>query len=243
MKTIVPLLIFLLIATIGCKEPPAVDILIVDDVTGAPVVGAEVYIKKKLVGTSNQYGIVSIATADRRNVFLDIKRYDYIDRKFKADNLSLIDKIKMKPKLELSANINSQFSGKTITDQDFEEFMERLENVDVSTIPEGCDYLDGIYSRDASFPGGAAALQQFIVNTVEYPETSIDMDEQGKVYLSFVVDSDGKISDVRVEKGVSKDLDRESKRVIRMMPNWKPQYCNGRPVATKCRLPIIFTLS
>lgn len=243
MKTIIPLLLLLLVITIGCKEPPAVDIRIVDEFTGAPVEGADVYIKKKLVGTSNRDGFVSIATADRRNIFLEVKKYDYLDRKFTAENLGLIDKIKLKPKRELSSNRSSKFSGGSFTDQEYEDFMERLESVDVSTLPEGCDYLDGIYSREASFPGGMRGLQQFILKNVEYPETSIDMDEQGKVYLSFVVDADGEIGQIEIERGVSSDLDREAKRVLRSMPKWKPQYCNGRPVATKCRLPISFTLN
>lgn len=96
---------------------------------------------------------------------------------------------------------------------------------------------------EAAFPGGAAALQSFIVNNIQYPETSIDMDEQGKVYLSFVVGADGAISQVKVERGVSKDLDREAKRVVRSMPKWVPGEAGGKKVATRCRLPIVFTLN
>ncbi len=96
---------------------------------------------------------------------------------------------------------------------------------------------------EASFPGGAAALQSFIVNNIQYPETSIDMDEQGKVYLSFVVGADGSISQVKVERGVSKDLDREAKRVVRSMPKWIPGEAKGKKVPTRCRLPIVFTLN
>ena len=69
------------------------------------------------------------------------------------------------------------------------------------------------------------------------------MDEQGKVYLSFVVGSDGSISQVKVERGVSKDLDREAKRVVRSMPKWVPGEAGGKKVATRCRLPIVFTLN
>jgi protein TonB len=96
---------------------------------------------------------------------------------------------------------------------------------------------------EAAFPGGAAALQSYIVNNIQYPETSIDMDEQGKVYLSFVVGANGKISQVKIERGVSNDLDREAKRVVRSMPNWVPGEASGKKVATRCRLPIVFTLN
>lgn len=97
--------------------------------------------------------------------------------------------------------------------------------------------------KEAIFPGGMAEMQRFIGNNVVYPETSIDMDEQGKVYLSFVVEKDGKISQVKVEKSVSKDLDREAKRVVRSMPNWEAGEVDGKKVRTRCRLPIVFTLN
>ncbi len=105
-------------------------------------------------------------------------------------------------------------------------------------IPEPVDYPD----VEAEFPGGAAEMQLWIASNVEYPETSIDIEEQGRVYLSFVVEADGKITNVEVVKSVSKDLDREAKRVIRNMPNWTPGELDGRRVRTRCRLPIIFTL-
>jgi protein TonB len=96
---------------------------------------------------------------------------------------------------------------------------------------------------EASFPGGAAALNKFIVSNIQYPETSIDMEEQGKVYLSFVVEPDGSITGVKVERGVSRDLDREAKRVVRAMPKWEPGEAGGKKVRTRCRLPIVFTLN
>lgn len=95
---------------------------------------------------------------------------------------------------------------------------------------------------EAQFPGGAVELQRWINNHVQYPETSIEMEEQGKVYLSFVVEMDGSISGINVEKGVSKDLDREAKRVVSSMPNWIPGEAGGKKARTRCRLPIVFTL-
>lgn len=59
---------------------------------------------------------------------------------------------------------------------------------------------------EASFPGGPAELQRFIKENVQYPQTSIEMNEQGRVYLSFVVESDGSISNIAVERGVSETL-------------------------------------
>jgi len=96
---------------------------------------------------------------------------------------------------------------------------------------------------EASFPGGAAALQKWIGENIQYPQTSIEMNEQGKVYLSFVVETDGSISNIAIERGVSSDLDKEAKRVVRKMPNWEAGEAKGKKARTRCRLPINFTLN
>lgn len=96
--------------------------------------------------------------------------------------------------------------------------------------------------EDATFNGGPAAMQQWIAKNVVYPQSAIELGEQGKVYVSFVVEPDGTISNVQVERGISEDLDREAKRVVRAMPRWKPGKNNGRAVRARCRLPISFNL-
>lgn len=96
---------------------------------------------------------------------------------------------------------------------------------------------------EASFPGGVVALQRWISENVQYPQTSIEMNEQGKVYLSFVVETDGSISNISIERGVSPDLDKEAKRVLRKMPNWEAGEAKGKKARTRCRLPINFTLN
>ena len=95
---------------------------------------------------------------------------------------------------------------------------------------------------EASFPGGAAALKQYIRDNVVYPEMAMEMNEQGKVYLSFVVEKDGKITNIKIERGVSSDLDKEAKRVVRSMPKWIPGETKGKSVRTKCSLPIVFVI-
>lgn len=95
---------------------------------------------------------------------------------------------------------------------------------------------------EASFQGGVAAMKQFIGENVSYPEIAREMGDQGKVYVEFRVDPDGSISSVKVLRGVSKELDREAKRVVKMMPKWKPGEVRGEPVPTKCRIPITFSL-
>lgn len=96
--------------------------------------------------------------------------------------------------------------------------------------------------REAEFVGGAQAMMKYIQTNIIYPPTSIEMNEQGKVYLSFVVEPDGSITNVAVERGVSIDLDKEAKRVVRSMPKWIPGESKAKKSRTRCRLPINFQL-
>ena len=95
---------------------------------------------------------------------------------------------------------------------------------------------------EAEFKGGAQAMMKYIQQNIQYPPTSIEMNEQGKVYLSFVVEPDGSISNVSIERGVSKDIDNEAKRIVRSMPKWTPGEAKGKKSRTRCRLPINFQL-
>ena len=96
---------------------------------------------------------------------------------------------------------------------------------------------------EASFSGGTVEMQKWIINNVHYPQTAIELNEQGRVYLSFVVEKNGTISNIKVERGVSDDLDKEAKRLLRSMPKWIAGEAAGKKARTRCRLPINFTLN
>lgn len=95
---------------------------------------------------------------------------------------------------------------------------------------------------EPEFPGGEEAMIKFIQQHVEYPELSREMGEQGTVYVQFVVHSDGSIQNVRVLKGVSKRLDREAMRVVKMMPDWSPGMQDGEPIRVRYQIPIKFSI-
>ena len=95
---------------------------------------------------------------------------------------------------------------------------------------------------EAQFIGGKTALFKYIKGKVEYPEMSRQFGIQGKVYVEFIVEKDGSITNVKVVHSVDKDLDREAKRVVRSFPNWIPGITDGETVRTHVRQPINFRL-
>jgi len=96
---------------------------------------------------------------------------------------------------------------------------------------------------EAEFPGGVDAMMNFMKENIKYPLSSIEKNEQGRVFVSFVVDKNGSISDLKVEKGISDSLNSEAIRVVRSMPKWKPALLADQPVKSTVRLPINFTLT
>jgi protein TonB len=91
--------------------------------------------------------------------------------------------------------------------------------------------------------GGEAAWAKFLQRNMRYPPQAIDAKAQGKVFLSFVVEKDGHISDIVVERGVGYGLDQEAVRVLKLAPAWKPGIQNGHPVRVKFTMPITFQLN
>lgn len=96
---------------------------------------------------------------------------------------------------------------------------------------------------EPEYPGGDEAMAKFIQTNIVYPERAREMGEQGVVYVQFVVNTDGSITDVVVIKSVSESLDAESIRVIKLMPNWSPGMQKGKAVRVRYTLPINFSIA
>ena len=92
------------------------------------------------------------------------------------------------------------------------------------------------------FPGGSEAMYAFLNRAVKYPDAEFDAGVQGKVYVEFVVASDGSIRDVKVKRGVAAGLDQEALRVVRSMPRWSPARSDGKPVNCRFIIPLTFAL-
>jgi protein TonB len=95
---------------------------------------------------------------------------------------------------------------------------------------------------EATFPGGASGLMKYISENVKYPEDAVKNGIHGKVYLSYIIEKNGQVSNVEVKRGVDKELDDEAIRVISSMPKWTPASNRGKAVRSQILLPINFSL-
>jgi len=93
-----------------------------------------------------------------------------------------------------------------------------------------------------SFPGGEAELFKYLGKNIKYPQMATDAGISGVVYVTFVVDKDGKIRDAKVLRGIGGGCDEEAVRVVKSMPTWKPGKQRGKSVTVQYNLPIRFTL-
>ena len=112
----------------------------------------------------------------------------------------------------------------------------------------GADTGDNVESNDIYFdaevmpqyPDGQEAMKKFIETNLQYPQQSKRLGMHGTVFVQFVVTSKGKLTQIKVLKGISEEYDREAVRIVSLMPLWKPGTKNKIPVAVRMVLPIRF---
>lgn len=109
---------------------------------------------------------------------------------------------------------------------------EEIEELEIFTVVESMP----------EFPGGDAARMKFLQDNIKYPQLARESGIQGTVYVTFVVETNGRVTDVRVLRGIGGGCDEEAVRVIQMMPNWNAGKQRGKPVRVQFNMPIRFTL-
>jgi protein TonB len=107
---------------------------------------------------------------------------------------------------------------------------------------EGESDVYQIVEQMPEFPGGEAELFHYISKNIHYPQKAREKGIQGRVFIGFIVEKDGSISNVRNLRGVDSELDAEAIRVVESMPRWKPGMHRGEPVRVSYQIPIVFKL-
>lgn len=110
---------------------------------------------------------------------------------------------------------------------------------------EGCVKFKEVYEYDfvsekPTFPGGETKFLRYINKTREYPKEAYSKGIEGRVICSFVVNSDGSISNIQILRGVEQSIDKEAIRIIENMPKWVPGKIDGQNVPVRVIYPIAF---
>jgi len=124
-----------------------------------------------------------------------------------------------------------------------DEALEAVEDVlDVASTEETVLELAQVDTKPSFNGGNANDFLRWVNSHLSYPESALDNNESGKVVLGFTVGSNGKVSNVRVLKGVSESLDAEAIRVVKKSPAWAPALKDGEPVAVNYVFPVNFQI-
>lgn len=125
-------------------------------------------------------------------------------------------------------------------DEVIEEYVYEAPEIEEEEIVEEEVFLS--VEENPEFPGGTAKLLEYVQKNLKYPMMARESDIQGRVFVGFVVEKDGSISNVRVLRGIGGGCDEEAVRVVQTLPKFKPGKQRGNPVRVQYTLPIVFKL-
>ncbi|HEU5145780.1 MAG TPA: TonB family protein [Chryseosolibacter sp.] len=121
------------------------------------------------------------------------------------------------------------------------EFTEEAQNIAEASAAQN-DKVFTVVQQQPVYPGGFDPMVQFIAANLRYPTEARTQGLEGTVYVSFIVEKDGTVTNTIVVRGVEASMDQEAKRVVEMFPKWEPGKQDGQPVRVKFVLPIKFSL-
>jgi len=128
------------------------------------------------------------------------------------------------------------------------ETKEGTGDIELPTDGDGKDEIEApqqiftIVEQMPEFPGGEEELFKYLGKNIKYPSMARENGITGTVYVTFVVEGNGEISDVKKLRGIGGGCDEEAMRVVKAMPSWKAGKQNGKSVRVQYNLPIKFTL-
>ena len=105
------------------------------------------------------------------------------------------------------------------------------------------DRIFDVVEQNAQFPGGDEACYKWLSEHIKYPSICQEQGIQGRVFVSFVVNKDGSIVDVKVMRSPDENLSKEAERVVKLMPKWKPARQGNKTVRSRFNLPVMFRLN
>ncbi|MDD4576682.1 MAG: energy transducer TonB [Bacteroidales bacterium] len=139
---------------------------------------------------------------------------------------------------------------KIVIDNDLEIDAEADDNVEEYSYVEVVEEIEvveaeifTVVEENPMFPGGDEARMNFLRENIKYPQMARESGIQGTVYVTFVVEPSGNITNIKILRGIGGGCDEEALRVVRQMPKWKPGKQRGKSVRVQFNMPIRFVLS
>lgn len=141
----------------------------------------------------------------------------------------------------IKIDIQSKVSSRELRNNTYSrEF--RISEIRLTPMDKANSKVYEVVEQMPEFPGGQAALLEWIADNVIYPPVAEQNGIQGRVVCTFIVETDGSVSDVQVVRSIDPSLDAEAIRVLSNMPRWNPGKQNGEAVRVKYTVPVTFKL-
>lgn len=128
------------------------------------------------------------------------------------------------------------------------EVTDKTENIEITPVvveqeeEEDEQVIFQVVEQDPEFPGGVEALYKFIQSNIKYPQLAKENNITGRVFVTFVVEKDGSVSNVKAARDIGGGCGAEAVRVVKSMPKWTPGKQRGKAVRAAYTLPVNFTL-
>ncbi|MBR0170373.1 MAG: energy transducer TonB [Bacteroidales bacterium] len=129
------------------------------------------------------------------------------------------------------------------------EVTDKTENIEITPVvveqeeEEDEQVIFQVVENDPEFPGGLEAMYKFLAQNIKYPQLARENNITGKVYVTFVVEKDGSVSNARVLRDIGGGCGAEAIRVVKSMPKWTPGKQRGKAVRVQYNLPVNFNLN
>ena len=160
----------------------------------------------------------------------------------------LIANTKVTAQEQMAVSPSDEATPKMFVNPDYENgtttyTIANVDNLHVAVKDKDSDSIYQIVEEMPQFPGGEQAMMNFVAKNVVYPQEAKDKEIAGRVFVSFVVEKDGSVNEVKVLRGIGGGCDEEAVRVVKSMPKWKPGKQKGKPVRVSYMMPLNFKLS
>ena len=186
--------------------------------------------------------LVAVPVAAVAVVAFATPKAESLSNEIKNESNALVSRVVPAVKSQV-AEVSSAASDMAVTSAapvKVEAGAQPVADASVAAVPGDDDKVFDVVERQPEFPGGQAALMNFLRETIKYPAEAAKNGIEGRVIVQFVVGSDGTVGDAKVMRGVDPLLDQEALRVINAMPKWTPGKQDGKPVAVKYTIPVTF---